>query len=130
MANLEDKSFLNCATNIIAGAVVGGASSLVHPYAIPKMMRNVKDGEADSYEGSCFYAANYYGYAIGLGLWVTHLLEHPEQPLSYVPVLTNIASGLIQYRQEKKKKERVKRDSWIERVDEDLERPSAEREAI
>jgi len=80
------------------GTLVGAISSVIDPSFLRKLYREVGNNEEMNRPGvEAVYSGTLYGYLGGVAAWSYNILENPENPVSYIPLATNLVSGVGQF---------------------------------
>lgn len=84
----------------ILGGVVGYIDSWVHPFAMPYLVKEIREGKIETFSDFASYAAGIWAYCYGVSNIVEKIIEDPENLVNYIPVGLNIVSvvGQIAYK--------------------------------
>jgi hypothetical protein len=76
-------------------APYGLASSFFNPYFMPNMLAYMKNKMQKTTGNYMANFAGIAGYGIGLYIISGDLIERPTNPISYIPIATNILGGFM-----------------------------------
>jgi hypothetical protein len=93
-SGLSDLAFGTLISGFYLG--MGFYESLFNPTAVPRYIRGIRDNGVKDFTDFMGYVSGFAGYAAGLGNWTKLIIDNPENPLSYIPVVTNLISGAAQ----------------------------------
>ena len=113
---LVDTVFLVPLT-ITLGGLMGGIGSLVDPDCLRKVVSMSRDPSKEDIAFSkiepqdilIFTSGVFYGYLATTGAWIYNLMENPDNPVSYIPLATNLVSAVIQFAYSEGEKKALKR---------------------
>jgi len=90
---------------IFMGSVIGYISAFLDPLFLSDTIKEVRRGLKPNFSSLGIYSSALISYNFCLYKIVENLVEHPDKPISYIPVATNLVSGICQviYKAGKKK---------------------------
>lgn len=102
----------------IIGFAIGGVSAISDPYLIPDQIKEISEWGVENFSEFAGYLGMAAGY-FGAGYLIAdYLVDHLDNPIAWIPVMTNLVSAVGQSAYKKGKeigmRERIKPQEGLE----------------